>query len=129
MNAKDIWYGVLDAGEKTSPVVRDATLDAGQGKVWLYNHLRNQFIEYARAIVEPKLRELTTDDMPQKELDDAFKAARLEFASSRKSSTWAEAKPAASRAKNNDEDELEIELSEDDDNDDDDYSDYDDDTP
>ena len=116
MNAKDIWYGVLDAGEKTSPVVRDTTLDASQGKVWLYNHMRNQFIEYARAIVEPKLRELNTGDIPQKELDEAFKAARQVFSSTRNISTWSDTKPAASRVKNQDEDdELDIDISDDDD--------------
>ena len=116
MSAKDIWYGVLDAGEKTSPVVRDATLDASQGKVWLYNHVRNQFIEYARAIVEPKLRELDTGDIPREELDEAFKAARQVFSSSRKISTWSETKPAMSPVKNQDvDDELDIDISDDDD--------------
>ena len=116
MNAKDIWYGVLDAGEKTSPVVRDATLDASQGKVWLYNHVRNQFIEYARAIAEPKLRELTADDIPQKELDEAFKAARQAFLSSRNIKTWSDTRPAAPRIKNQDEEgELDIAVSDDDD--------------
>jgi hypothetical protein len=116
MNAKDTWYGVLDAGEKTSPVVLDATLDASQGKVWLYNHVRNQFIEYARAIVEPKLRELTTDDIPKKELDVAFKEARQAFLSSRNITTWSETKPVAPRVKNQDEDdELDIDISDDDD--------------
>jgi hypothetical protein len=116
MNAKDIWYGVLDAGEKTSPVVRDTTLDASQGKVWLYNHMRNQFIEYARAIVEPKLRELNTGDIPQEELDEAFKAARQVFSSSHNISTWSDMKPAASKVKNQDQDdELDIDISDDDD--------------
>jgi len=116
MSAKDIWYGVLDAGEKTSPVVRDATLDASQGKVWLYNHRRNQFIEYAQAIVEPKLRELTTGDIPQKELDEAFKVARQIFSSTRKISTWSDTKPTAPRVKKEDkEDELDIDIPDDDD--------------
>jgi hypothetical protein len=115
MSEKDIWYGVLDAGEKTSPVVRDATLDASEGKVWLYNHIRNQFIEYAKTIVEPKLRALTAKDIPEKELDEAFKAARQLFSSSRKISTWSDTKPAVPRVKKEDkEDELEIDLSADD---------------
>ena len=116
MNAKNVWYGVLDAGEKTSPVVRDATLDASQGKVWLYNHVRNQFIEYARAIVEPKLRELTSEDIPQIELDEAYNAARQAFLSSRNITTWSDTKPVAPRVKNQDEeDELDIDISDDDD--------------
>ncbi len=125
MNVKNIWYGILEAGEKTSPVVRDATLDASEGKVWLYNHMRNQFIEYARAIVEPKLRELTTEDIPQKELDEAFKTALQEFSSSHKINTWSDTKPATPRVKNeDDEDDLDIDISDDDDMDEfDDYSD------
>jgi hypothetical protein len=116
MNAKDTWYGVLDAGEKTSPVVLDATLDASQGKVWLYNHVRNQFIEYARAIVEPKLRELTSEDIPQIELDEAYNAARQAFLSSRNITTWSDTKPVAPRLKNQgEEDELDIDISDDDD--------------
>jgi hypothetical protein len=125
MSSKDIWYGVLDAGEKTSPVVRDDTLDASQGKVWLYNHLRNQFIEYAAAIVEPKLRELTTGDISQKELDEAFKTARQAFSSSRKSSTWSDTKSEAPRAKKtSEEDESDIDISDDDAMED--FDDYDD---
>jgi len=116
MNAKDIWYGVLEAGEKTSPVVLDATLDASQGKVWLYNHLRNQFVEYARAIVEPKLRELNTEDIPQKELDEAFKTALQVFSSSHKINTWSVTKPAAPLVTNDDEEnELDFDMSDDDD--------------
>ena len=116
MSAKDIWYGVLEAGEKTSPVVRDATLDASQGRVWLYNHLRNEFVEYAKAIVEPKLRELTTEDLPQKELDKAFTAARKAFSSTRNINTWSDIKPAAPPVKNKDEDdELDIDIPDEDD--------------
>jgi hypothetical protein len=112
MIAKNIWYGVLDAGEKTSPVVLDATLDASQGKVWLYNHLRNQFIEYAKAIVEPKLRELAAGDISQDDLDKAFKAAHKTFSSSRKAQAWTDTKPATSRVKNkDDEDAIDIDMS------------------
>lgn len=116
MSAKDIWYGVLDAGEKTSPVVRDTTLDASEGKVWLYNHLRSQFIEYSKAIVEPKLRELTKGDVAQNELEAAFKVALKSFSSSHKIRTSSDPEPAAPPTKNKDEeDEIDIELSDDDD--------------
>jgi hypothetical protein len=111
MSTKDIWYGMLEAGEKSSPVVRDATLDASQGKVWLYNHLRNEFVEYAKAIVEPKLRELNTEDIPQRELDEAFRAARGAFSSSGKVSAWSETKPAAPPVKKKvEEDDLDIDV-------------------
>ncbi|MCG6936850.1 MAG: hypothetical protein LJE83_01575 [Gammaproteobacteria bacterium] len=99
MSAKDIWYGVLEAGEKSSPVVRDATLDTSEGKVYLYNYVRNQFIEYAKAIVEPKLRELEAGDITRDELDRAFNAASQAFTSSRKVRALTETKPATARIK------------------------------
>jgi len=113
MSAKDIWYGVLEAGEKSSPVVRDISLEAGQNKIYLYNYVRNQFIEYAQAIVEPKLRDLREGDISRDELDKAFKAAYQAFTSSRKVRTWSDSKPAAVRAKDDD-DDLDIDTSDDD---------------
>jgi hypothetical protein len=112
MSAKDIWYGVLEAGEKTSPVVRDASLEAGQNRIYLYNYVRNQFIEYAQAIAEPKLRELTAEDVSQEELDKAFKAAFQAFLSSHKVRAWDDTKPTASPVKNeDDEDGIDIDAS------------------
>jgi len=112
MSANNIWYGVLEAGEKTSPVVRDTSLDASQNKIWLYNYVRNQFIEYAQAIVEPKLRELTKGDVSQDVLDKAFRAALQAFSSSRKARTWSDKKPVAPRVKKeDDEDELNLDIS------------------
>ena len=87
MSTKDIWYGVLEAGDKSSPVVRDITMDAGQNRIYLYNYNRNQFIEYAQAIVEPKLRELFEGDISREELDKAFKVAYKSFTSARKTNT------------------------------------------
>lgn len=112
MSEKNIWYGVLEAGEKTSPVVRDTSLDASQNKIYLYNYVRNQFIEYSQAIAEPKLRELAAGDISQDELDKAFKTAYQAFSSSRKVRAWDDTKPAASRVKNeDDEDVLDIDIS------------------
>lgn len=113
MSDKDIWYGMLEAGEKSSPVVRDNTLDASEGKVYLYNYSRNQFIEYAKAIVEPKLRDLATDDISQNDLDKAFKSARQEFTSSRKSRSWSDDRPASS-TKAVEDDSMDIDMSDDD---------------
>jgi hypothetical protein len=114
MSTKNIWYGVLEAGEKTSPVVRDATLDASEGKVWLYNHVRDQFVEYAKSIAEPKLRDLTDSDIPQDELEKAFKAARKVFSSTHKVRSWAETKPAA-KATSDEDDTDDFDLNDDDD--------------
>jgi hypothetical protein len=98
MSTKDIWYGVLEAGEKSSPVVRDASIDTSQNKVYLYNHVRGEFVEYAQAIVEPKLRDLTAEDISQDELDKAFRAARKNFASSHRTSALSDAQPTAKPA-------------------------------
>ncbi len=112
MSAKNIWYGVLEAGEKTSPVVRDASIDASENKVYLYNYVRNQFIEYSQPIVEPKLRELAAGDISQNVIDKAFKKAYRAFSSSRNIQTWSEKKPATSAVKDKDvEDEMDIDMS------------------
>ena len=112
MSEKNIWYGVLEAGEKSSPVVRDPSLEAGQNRIYLYNYVRNQFIEYSQAIAEPKLRDLTTGDISRDELDKAFKAAYQAFSSSHKIRTWSDTKPSAARAKSeDDEDAIDIDLS------------------
>jgi hypothetical protein len=113
MSAKDFWYGVLEAGEKSSPVVRDHTLDASEGKIHLYNYVRNQFIEYAKAIVEPKLRELAADDISLDELDKAFKAARQAFTSSRKIRTLTDIKPAIPFIKDEEDDTPDFDMEDD----------------
>ncbi|MDH5711175.1 MAG: hypothetical protein OEZ15_05875 [Gammaproteobacteria bacterium] len=115
MGAKDIWYGVLEAGEKSSPVVRDASLETGQNKIYLYNYVRNNFVEYSQAIVEPKLRELTEGDISQDKLDKAFKAARQAFLSSHKTRSWSDTKSTTSRVKRDEqEDEADIDITDDD---------------
>ena len=80
MSNNNIWYGFLEAGEKSSPVVRDLSLETDNAKtVYLYNFTRGIFLEYSREIVEPKLRALKTGDISQEELENAFKAARKTF--------------------------------------------------
>lgn len=54
-----LWYGYLEAGDKSTPVIRDERLDTGNSKtLFLFNLARGQILEYTREIVEPKLREL-----------------------------------------------------------------------
>lgn len=97
MSSNDLWYGVLDAGDKSSPVIRDLSMQTSNANnVWLYNHLRNAFVEYSLVIVEPKLRELTANDIPQKELDRAFRKARKTFDLARKVNKW-ESKASSAR--------------------------------
>ncbi len=59
MNDKQHWYGYLEAGAKSSPVLLDRKLDTGNPETfYLYNLARKAILEYNRQIVEPKLREL-----------------------------------------------------------------------
>lgn len=89
MSKNDIWYGYLKAGDKSSPVVRDPAVETNSQKtLYLYNHIRGSFLEYARDIVEPKLRELTAEDIPLDELQSAFEAAKKSFLAGRSSRRW-----------------------------------------
>lgn len=100
-----IWYGYLDAGTKSSPVLMDPKLDtANPSTLYLYNLKKDRILEYQRAIIEPKLRELNgkENDIAE-ELKKAFNKARKDFAPRRSSSkaiaetptTTTEKKPAA----------------------------------
>src|SRR3569623_949320 len=52
-------YGYLEAGNKSTAVVLDRTLNTGNPEtLYLFNLARGEILEYSRKIVEPKLREL-----------------------------------------------------------------------
>ena len=73
MSDKHCWYGYLEAGSKSSPVLTDASLDSGNPKTqFIFNLLRGEILEYSREIVSPKLRELKPDEAA---LADELKAA------------------------------------------------------
>lgn len=76
-----LWCGFLEAGDKGSPVVRDASLDTGNpNTVYLFNFIKGRILEYRRDIVEPKLRELRTDELTMvHSLRSAFETARAGF--------------------------------------------------
>jgi hypothetical protein len=117
MSKSAFWYGFLQAGEKSSPVVRDMTLQTKNPKtIYLYNHVRGDFLEYSSEIVEPKLRELNPDDVPLKELQSAFRAARKAFVSGRVVKRWDKETSVATTAGETDpvpEDDFPVELMED----------------
>lgn len=75
------WYGYLNAGKRSSPVLRDERLDTGNPKtLYLYNLARGQILEYAREIVDNKLRELKAAESGYiAELDAGYKKARRSF--------------------------------------------------
>ena len=76
-----VWYGFLQAGDRSSPVIRDDRLDTGNHKtMYLFNLNRNSILEYSREVVEPKLRDLKPDEsVTVAELDAAYKKARRTF--------------------------------------------------
>jgi hypothetical protein len=76
-----LWYGYLEAGDRSSPVIRDERLDTGSPKtVFLFNLARREILEYSREIVEPKLRELKSGEAKSiKEIDAAYAEARRNF--------------------------------------------------
>lgn len=77
-NKGNLWYGYLEVGEKSSPVIRDDRLDTGNAKtLFLFNLVRGQILEYTREIVEPKLRELKPSEAGKiAELNAAYGEAR-----------------------------------------------------
>lgn len=82
MSKETLWYGYIEAGEKSSPVVMDPRLQTGEAEtVYLYNHKRGSILEYRRAIVDAKLRELSAEEHPTlaSELRSAYRKARQGF--------------------------------------------------
>jgi hypothetical protein len=71
MAKQKLWYGFLEAGNKSSPVVIDHNMDTGEkNTVFIYNHNKQEILKYVRELVEPKLRELTAKE---KELESLMK--------------------------------------------------------
>lgn len=84
MSKNSVWYGFLEAGRKSSPVVLDSRLQTRNPKtVYLFNYVQGKFLEYSREIVEPKLKELSPDDNLLKELKSAYKSGRKNFVAER----------------------------------------------
>jgi hypothetical protein len=114
MSNNSIWYGFLEAGEKSSPVVRDLSLETDNAKtVFLYNFARGIFLEYALEIVEPKLRALQPGDIPQQELENAFMAARKTFKPGKAVNNLKFAAPASAvtvTAVDDTEDDIELDM-------------------
>lgn len=69
------------AGERSSPVLQDERLDTGNPKTfYMFNLKRGEILEYAREVVERKLRELKPDESSFiAELDAGYKKARRNF--------------------------------------------------
>jgi len=76
-----LWFGFLEAGERSSPVARDPSLDTGNpATTYIFNLMRGQILEYRKDIVELKLRELTTTEHSLvQQLQNAYQQAREGF--------------------------------------------------
>jgi hypothetical protein len=71
MSKQKLWYGFLEAGKKSSPVIIDHSMNTGEkNSVFIYNHNRQEILKYVRELAEPKLRELTAKE---KELEASLK--------------------------------------------------------
>ena len=78
---ESVWYGYLKAGSRSSPVLRDESLDTrNPNSFYMFNLERGVILEYSREVVEKKLRELKPDESGFiKELDAGYKKARSKF--------------------------------------------------
>lgn len=117
MSKSSFWYGYLDAGNKSSAVLRDPDLDTGSTKtVYLFNLARNRILEYNLEVVEAKLRPLADSE---KEfvalLESAFKTARRDFSAGRRNLSSLQEPPPPGRRleEENEEESLDEELADD----------------
>ncbi|MEW5755992.1 MAG: hypothetical protein AB1810_06775 [Pseudomonadota bacterium] len=82
MAKQNIWMGFLEAGPKSSPVLRDDKLETGNPKtIYLFNLNKGEILEYSRALVEPKLRDLTAAEQSKyaEEMQSRFGKASADF--------------------------------------------------
>jgi len=80
-NKSSVSYSYLMAGDRSSPVLRDSSLETGSPKtIYLFNLKRGAIIEYAMDVVAGKLRDLKPDESAWiAELDAGYKKARRSF--------------------------------------------------
>ena len=63
MAKQKLWFGFLEAGSKSSPVVIDRSMGGADGNtLFAYNHNKKEIKRYVRDLIEPKLRELTAEE-------------------------------------------------------------------
>jgi len=81
MSENNLWFGYLEAGEKSSPVVMDSRLNtANPNTVYVFNLNRGEIIEYRRDIIETKLRPLAEQEsQDEKKLKSAYAQVRSDF--------------------------------------------------
>ena len=71
MSKHKLWFGILEAGSKSSPVAIDRNMESNEkNSIFIYNHNRKEILKYSRDVVESKLRELNAKE---KELETELK--------------------------------------------------------
>jgi hypothetical protein len=96
-----LFFGCLEAGGKSSLVVKDDRLGTGTtSTIYLFNLSKGKILEYRRDIVEAKLRDLTDEEQSSLgELLEAFERARKGFVPRAARRTFSEPAPRAKRQK------------------------------
>jgi len=101
MSDNNLWCGYLEAGERSSAVLMDDRLNTSDPTtIYVFNLQRGEILEYKRAIVESKLRELKDDEQGlSKELKAAYRKVRNSFVprGAKVSSIPEKGRPAASK--------------------------------
>jgi hypothetical protein len=78
---RQLQYGFLEAGPKSTAVLIDAALSTGNPEtLYMFNLARGKILEYNRALVEPKLQELDSGDRKLiEQLEAGFETALASF--------------------------------------------------
>lgn len=82
MSNDKLWYGYLEAGEKSSMIIRDLSIETDtSGYLFLFNMKSGQILRYKADIVESKLRDLTPEEKKKNKTKmlAAYKKASIEF--------------------------------------------------
>ncbi len=83
MSEEGYWFGYLEAGPKSAPVLMDERLATSTGNPatrYLYNLARDQILEYKWEVVQPKLRPLKPEEQELAErLKAGYEEARKAF--------------------------------------------------
>ncbi|MDH5257081.1 MAG: hypothetical protein OEX07_03705 [Gammaproteobacteria bacterium] len=82
MSNQKLWFGFLEAGVKSSPVVRSSKIDPGRpDNMYLYNLNADAILLYKTSIVESKLRDLSPAEEKEfmSKLESGFKKASKDF--------------------------------------------------
>ena len=99
MSTKRFWFGFLEAGERSSAVLRDDTLKTGNPETaYIFNLQRKEILEYKLDIVQPRLKELD-DESTISELTAAYAVCKKDFKPRNQTTSTPEVAPAEKASK------------------------------